>query len=212
MSVKNFGDLEPGEFIVGSDGEPVMVTRVYDEHEPETMWEIELEDGRSIKASGNHLWYVETLHDYSLHAQRRKVGKKFFSELPKETLDLLLNLANSPDEVETSLIDVITLVQAVRDPLCVRAVERVAESIGHVAENSQVYEDMDTGEVVERTTVRTYDARRFAQQILSLSGDRKYKKKWPLISGKVITTLELLELDEVDIPVLDSIGAPDEPQ
>lgn len=33
--LKNFGDLQPGDQLIGSDGQPVTVVRAYDEHIPE---------------------------------------------------------------------------------------------------------------------------------------------------------------------------------
>lgn len=205
--IKDFGDLEPGDLILGSDGKPVEVLKVYEEHLPETMWEIEVEDGSTMKVSGNHLWYVETNHDYSLHSERRRIGRKHFGKLSKEKIGLLERLAYSEDEVETSLIDMVVLLQAVGSREATRAVERVAESIGHIAENAEEFEDIETGETFKDTTVRTYDARLFAQQVLSLSGLKKYKKNWPLVSGKVVTTLDLIELgDDVEIPLMESKG------
>lgn len=203
MTIKNFGDLEPGDVILGGDGEPVTVVQAYEPHLPETMWELELENGETIKASGNHLFYVETPWDWELHGLRRKVGRKAFRKLPKGTFELLERVAESPQEVETSLIDMVTLTQAAGDEAAVRALERIAESIGHVAENTDSYEDISTGELMEDPTIRTYDARRFAQQLLSLSSHRRYRRRWPLVVGKVVTTEQMVEMSEsVEIPVL----------
>ena len=76
MTLKKFGDLKPGDVIVGKNGEPTTVVEVYDEHIPERMFEIEMDNGTTIKASGNHMWYVETDFDYVYHRERRSKGKK----------------------------------------------------------------------------------------------------------------------------------------
>ena len=38
--VTTFGELKPGDKIIGADGEPVEVTDVYDKHYPERMYEM----------------------------------------------------------------------------------------------------------------------------------------------------------------------------
>lgn len=73
-----FGDLKPGDKIIGSDGEPVIVTEVYDKHLPKKMFELEMEDGKVIKASGNHLWYCETELDKKNQDEYRKLAIQYF--------------------------------------------------------------------------------------------------------------------------------------
>lgn len=204
MTFKEIGDIEIGDMIVGSDGEPTRVTAAYDVHVPEKMFEIELEDGSVIKASGNHLWYVETSVDKDLHKQRIRVGRKFLKNIDSEIITVLEDTAYSKDEIETSLIDMVTLLKAEDTPLLTQLIVRVAESIGHVAETNTSVQDMETGEQIDfKEGFRTYDARLFCQQLLVLTGQKKYVKKWDLICGRVVSTENLLFLGEnISIPVL----------
>jgi len=205
MTLKRFGDLVPGDIIRGPNGEEVVVREAYDQHVPERMFEIELENGESIKASGNHLWYIETDFDHSYHRERRREGKQLLSkQLNEEMMNNLFEIAVSEDEIETSLMDMTNLLDAWDNRPVIYLLERILESIGHVSENKAQYQDLMTGETYVNPVndVRHYDARRFAQQILSLTGKKKFVKKYPLIVGKVITTLDLLELPDADIPVM----------
>lgn len=204
FEIVSFGDIVEGDIIEGTQG-LVRVSNPHDKHIPERMFEIAFNNGTNIKASGNHLWYVETIFDISLHKQRRREGKKFLKKLNSEQIKTLIDVANSPDEVETSLIDMIVLTNAKNDKNGTNIIVRIAESIGHIAENTTTYSDYLTGEdtEVEKETIRTYDARLFSQQVLSLKGDRKYRKKWPLIIGRVIPTTELVPLSELlEIPTI----------
>ena len=79
--VTTFGELKPGDKIIGADGEPVEVTDVYDKHYPERMYEIEMEDGEIIRASGNHLWYCETEKDLEERDEYFELAKEVLSEL-----------------------------------------------------------------------------------------------------------------------------------
>lgn len=198
--LKNFGDLQPGDQLIGSDGQPVTVTKVYDEHIPESMWEITLEDGSMVKASGNHLWYCETRLDWELHSLRKRTAKKFLKNVTPQAIGILEESAAKDQPVETRLVDMVTLLQAASSQDFVNVVERVADSIGHVSENTMVFEDI-AGEGEEEESIRTYDARLFAQQLLKLTGKRKYKH-YRLIVGAIMTTDAMMELGEtVEIPV-----------
>lgn len=203
--LKRFGDLQVGDVILGADNQEVEIVEVYDSHIPEKMYEIELENGKTVKASGNHLWYVETNIDYSYHRERRRIGKKHFGKLSKEILENLYSIAHTEDEIETGLIDVVALCEIDDNNYeAISSLERIAVSIGHVAESSRTYEDFMSGEQVDDPTmVVSYDAKRFAQQILSLTGDRRHRKTWPLIAGRVMTTDQIVEFGgTVEIPVL----------
>lgn len=204
--LKKFGDLVPGDVIRGADGREVKVVAAYDEHVPETMYELELDSGATIKASGNHLWYVETEFDYSLHRKRRADGKRFFKNISKDGMELLIEQANYVDYTETALMDMVALADAVGNREATQALVRIAESMGHVAENNQALEDLESGEVIQDVMVRTYDAKIFSQQILSLTGKREYKKRWPLIVGRVVTTEDIVNFyANSDIPVMNKL-------
>lgn len=197
--IKRFGDLVPGDVIMGTNNQPVTVTRAYDEHIPETMFKLEFDDGVTIEASGNHLWYCETSIDQSLHRKRIKDGYKLFKNINPELVEDLETLAYSETLIETTLIDMITLMKS-EDDTTTRAIVRVAESIGHIVEETTAYEDLYSGKTLEKTELRVYDARTFAQQLLSLS-NKKYRKQWPVIVGQVVTTEALSRLAiSVSIP------------
>lgn len=205
MTLKKFGDLKPGDVILGRDGKPTTVVEAYDEHIPERMFEIEMENGATIKASGNHLWYIETKFDHSYHRQRRLKGKKALEKITKEMIENLEGIATAEDEIETSLSDMVNLLEAEGNQAIIQSLDRIASSLGHISENKNIYRDYLTGEEMENpTAVRHYDAKQFCQQILSLTGKRKFKKKYPLIVGQVTTTESLLELGEdVELPVIE---------
>lgn len=80
ITYKRMGDLKVGDVIIGAAGEPTTVTAAYDEHIPKNMYEIEMEDGQVIKASGNHLWYCETDTDRKEKKKYKRAAKKFFKE------------------------------------------------------------------------------------------------------------------------------------
>lgn len=84
--IKEFGNLKPGDRIIGSDGQLVTVTDVYEKHIPKTMFEIEMEDGEVIQASGNHLWYCETNIDKKNKDEYRRLAEYFFAnnEIPSK--------------------------------------------------------------------------------------------------------------------------------
>ena len=195
--LKRFGDLEPGDVVKDANGE-VTVLEAYDEHIPETMYEIETDSGASVKASGNHLWYIETSLDINLHSERRRTGAKLFKKLPKKVIDELLEIAeySGEEELETALIDMIALLDVEDNKEAVASLIRIAESIGPISENNIKMRDLYVNEDTIVNTVRNYDAKRFAQQILSLTGNKKFRKQWSLVVGRVVTTERMLELSE----------------
>ena len=87
--VVKFGDLKPGDKLVGSDGEITEVVKVYDKHIPEKMYEIEMEDGEVIQASGNHLWYCETNSDELGKEMYRQIASEYFenNEIPEKLVE-----------------------------------------------------------------------------------------------------------------------------
>lgn len=82
--IKEFGDLIPGDKIIGADGEPVTVTAAYEKHIPKAMYEIEMEDGEVVQASGNHMWYCETELDEKNKSHYKELAREYFSshEIP----------------------------------------------------------------------------------------------------------------------------------
>lgn len=204
--LKRFGDLEEGDFIVGSDGTPVQVKAAYEEHVPEKMYRLEFEDGKTIDASGNHLWYVESSLDKSLHRKRMKTWGRLFGELSPEDEEDLLFIAEMEGPAETALSDMIEFMRAEDDTEKWRAVVRVAESIGPVMEETSSLEDLYSGERLSNTELRLYDGPRFAQQLLALSS-KKHRSRWPVIVGRVLTTSDIANSAlAIDLPDLTPLG------
>ena len=190
-TIKKFGELKEGDFITGSDGKPVEVVKVYDEHIPETMFSLEMDDGTVIDASGNHLWYVESELDLSLHRSRVKTARKLLSRVEPIVWEELEELASYPDHAEISLADLVELFSAHSNRALTSILVRVAESIGPVAEESAQIEDVYSGKTVRSVkAIRLYEARLFSQQLLALK-DKKWEKKWPIVRGQVMTTEQL---------------------
>ena len=185
-----FGELEEGDVIEGPKGEPVVVAKGYDDHVPEEMYEIELEDGRTEQASGNHLWYVETDLDRSTHSVRVREGKVFRS-LDEEIVLLLCELADYPVAEEMNLYQIAQTIGADDDHAMMNALTRIVESIGRVSEVNETSEHLD-GEK-KMATIPEYDSKRVAQQILALRGERRHRRRWPVIVGRVMTTKAIAE-------------------
>lgn len=190
--IKNFGDLQEGDVIESVGGQPVTVLKAYDVHVPERMFEIESEDGQILQLSGNHLMYVELQTDKELHKQRVREFKKLF-KFSDEKVEFLKGMAESDKEIDTTLHDYIKLCEA-RTPQQINAIVRVAESVGHIAEDNYTYQDMsDENVVMDGPTVKVYDARRMSQQVLALS-NRKFAKQYKIIVGRVMQMQDVAEL------------------
>jgi len=56
---KRFGDLVPGDFVIGRDGKPTQVTGVFPQ-EPQELYRVTMNDGFSVDVGLGHLWYVES--------------------------------------------------------------------------------------------------------------------------------------------------------
>jgi phosphate starvation-inducible protein PhoH and related proteins len=56
------GELQVGDFVIGSDGQPTKVVGVYPQGFKE-IYRVQTQDGSSTLASGDHLWSVHTRHD-----------------------------------------------------------------------------------------------------------------------------------------------------
>ena len=116
-----FGDLKPGDKIIGADGQPVTVTNVYEKHFPDKMYEIEMEDGEVVQASGNHLWYCESEQDFKFKDEYMRLAKVFFKNktIPKK----------EEDEPFTTLNEMITLFGNEIDTNLF--IEKVCRSLGY---------------------------------------------------------------------------------
>lgn len=201
--IKSFGEIQEGDHIVGSDGLPVEVVKVYEKHYPEKMYEIELENGEVVKVSGNHLWYIETNNHLSMFHSRVKNARKFLKKrLTEENVERLLEVANSDEMIETALIDMVAAIDSVNVPEGERIIARIASSLGKVSDNNEILKDYETGEIINENNVPFYDAKLFCQQILALYNN-KYAKCWKIVKGEVVTTEDLLAYySEVNLPTV----------
>lgn len=208
VEMRRFGDLKEGDVILSPEGKKVTVTRAYDHHVPVSMYEVEVWDGSTVKASGNHLWYVETGIDRSYHQLRKKRAKKVLSTLSYDTISDFFELATHHDVkdseyAELSLGDLLGLTNRSDDPDMMDVFSRIALSLGHIVEETVRNVALDTGQEVSSDIIPLYDTKAFCQQVLSLTGRKIYTKVWKPVIGRVVTTEEMLELsksDEVDIP------------
>lgn len=203
--VMRFADLKPGMKVLGPNG-VVEIAETHDIHVPETMYEIEGEGASEpIRVSGNHLWYVETANDKSMHSLRLRESKKAFADLSDDAYETLEETAydTSHNIIETSLADMFELVDAFENKHKEAAVTRIAKSLGHITEVNTTFQDIAYDEVEEGAMIKMYDAVLFSQQILALTGKRKYRKQWTVKIGQVITTERLVEIYEtVELPVV----------
>lgn len=202
-----FDELEQGMHVMSPDG-VVEIAEAHDVHIPEKMYEIIGEDNEPLKVSGNHLWYIETQNDRSMHSMRLKQGKNVLSDLTDAAYETLEETAfdDTDNIIETSLADMIELVDGFENTEKNAVLTRIAKSIGHIAENDTVIQDISSAEQHRGTTVKMYDAVVFCQQILALTGDRKYRKRWGIKVGQVVTTEDLVHLyDSAELPVVDML-------
>lgn len=198
------GDLRAGDYIPGVEGK-VMVSRVHEKHIPERMYRLTFDDKgveKTIEASGNHLWYVETSVDRSLHRKRCREGKKIFRNLPDRIVIEMLKILEIDERTEIGLSDMVNLLEAHNNKPMIDHLVRIAESIGPVADETRQAEDLETGNIMKEQKLRLYDGHQFVRQVMSFT-DRKYRKMYPIIVGRVVTTEEMLliyETIEVHIP------------
>lgn len=203
FEVKPFGELKPGDVLLAPDGGEVTVKVAYDKHIPDRMYRLELENGVTIEASGNHLWYIEPDEDKYGHGERLAKARKLLKGHTDWMVEAL-HVAESDEPYEIGLTDLKNFFDFIEDE-DERAffLIRIAESIGHIVEEETILEDPYTGEQTFPTIEKVYDARRFFQQALSLSGKRAYRKRWPVIVGRVVTTDVLFHrYPTADIPTL----------
>ncbi|MEW6130071.1 MAG: PhoH family protein [Acidobacteriota bacterium] len=59
---RKMGDIEVGDFVIGSDGKPTMVTGVFPQGK-KAVYRLTMTDGSSAIACAEHLWQVKTLED-----------------------------------------------------------------------------------------------------------------------------------------------------
>ena len=189
--VVNFGDLKVGDQVLHPLGFPTTVTQAYDTHIPDSMYELEMENGQIIRASGNHLWYIEPLVDRNGHRRRIKEAAKLLKKLDPVVIEGLEGLAKEEAPYEVTLPEVLEILESLGNLERVQKfASRVVASVGPVAESHVLYQDPGSGDEIAAPPVRLYDGRRVAKQILALTGKKKYKS-WEVIVGRVATTTEI---------------------
>lgn len=186
--LKKFGDLKDGDVIFSPDGN-VTVEKSFPHHIPDRMYEITTSTGAVVEASGNHLWYIETREDRWNHKNRLKETKKLLSSHKTEWIEEALFVAEHETPYEIGASDLDNFFDFITDEnKRYFFIQRILLSIGHIAEEEVTLEDSFTLEQVSTGVEKLYDARRFFQQALALTGKRKFTKKWDVIVGRVVTT------------------------
>lgn len=119
--IVKFGELKPGDKIIGSDGQPVTVTAAYQKHLPKSMFEITMDDGEVVQASGNHMWYSETNIDVKNQDEYKTLAKKFF------------NIHEIPEKLEEDeLFPIQDIIQVFGDEIdTILFIEKAARSLGY---------------------------------------------------------------------------------
>lgn len=204
--IKTFETLEEGDLLEGDDRSPVEITKIHPRHVPDRMFELVLEDGRTVKAGGTHLWYVITDEDWLMLNQRKSSLRAGFKKLPEAMQDLLKVLASHEEHLESSFGDFLEILSIEHDSDFGRSIERVFESLGPIVEENHELRDLMTDEIVDVRTVPVYDSTLVAQQILSFAKKDKWHRRVSPLVGSVVTSEQLFALasyNDVEIPALD---------
>ena len=193
-----FGELKPGDKIIGADGKPVEVTAVYDKHFPDKMYEIELEDGETIRASGNHMWYCETGTDVKFKEEYKLLAKSFFS---------LYEIPNKLDEDE--LFPTEDLIQIFGQEVeTMLFIEKACKSLGYSSYTPHMVFDGFKEDVSNRGIVMNYSYNDFVDFLQDMKRSLLENKGY-FYFGEVRTTDEIFDLIEkgadINIPYKEDI-------
>ena len=199
--IKQFGDLQVGDKLIGSDGQPTTITAVYDKHIPDRMFEIIMEDDQAVQASGNHLWYCETDQDEEFKKEYKRLAEVYFENhsIPEYMEDdghfplpILIQLFDK--NIETQLF-----------------IEKVARSLGYSSFTPIISQEMmKSGTIVDTGNDLVYNYS-FNDLI-----DFLHKMKLAILEnkgyfyfGEVRTTEEIFELNKhgvnVNIPYKEDV-------
>lgn len=97
-------NLKEGDLLY-TNGKTNKITKLWDIHSPDEMYELEFDDGSVIKAGLSHLWYTETKEDLEYKEQFKKILNDITLEIV-DTMELLtLNslskiMAKDKNEIE----------------------------------------------------------------------------------------------------------------
>lgn len=188
-TVKTFGEVLEGDLLESPDV-LVPVEKVFETEVPSTMFDVEVEGGEVVRASGDHLFYTVSNLDTAGHRQRCKRGRRWVKRLRKSTVKSLEEWAEEPvgsEEVMLSQFSEAVINEGDTDGEWIIA--RIAESIGPVSEvNFFVDELGGMSSIHPSGSIQAYDRSLMAQQLLSfLRGS-----PWKTIVGKVITVEDMV--------------------
>lgn len=191
MELKQFGDLEPGDQLINSDGKPTTVTAVYDKHIPDKMFELEMEDGQVVKASGNHLWYCETDIDKKNKSEYFRLAKEYFANnsIPQKLdndehypLIVMMNLFG--DDINTQIF-----------------IERVCRTIGYCSYTPVVSQELmksGNAKVSDKEEIFNYSYNNLIEFLSNIEGELDENN---FMFGEVRTTEEIFKLAEKGIDI-----------
>ena len=211
----DFKDIKEGDYVYGINNDPVKVSGTSQTHVPDKMFKVIDDNGNELDVSGTHLWYIVTEFHRGVHHERKKRAKKTLAKLLKDkyvvsTLeDFADNVYKKDESIEITVVDMIALLfnndkPDFNDPNVIETfhiLNRIASSIGVTTEANVEYRDMAYVDEKEFQRINYYDARLFSQQVLALSGMRKYVKKYKILIGQVVTTERMFELLDNGIDV-----------
>lgn len=190
--IVSFGELKPGDEIIGSDGNPVIVTNAYEKHIPTSMYEIEMEDGEVIQASGNHMWYCESTVDKRDREEYIRLAKVFFEN---KTI---------PEKLEEDeLFPIQDIIQIFGEEIeTILFIEKAAKSLGYSSFTPHLMYDDKLKVAAKKEAILNYsynDLIDFLNEMkLALEGKRYF------YYGEVRTTEEIFKLiekgDKINIP------------
>lgn len=202
LEIIPFGELQPGDILVGSQGKTQIID-AFEEHVPESMFLLETESGIEIEVSGNHLLYVVKATDRDLHRDRLAQGKRLGRSLSRESQTTLWELAESEGGAHGMIAEFEDFLEPKSKQLT-DALIRIAESLGPVSESQLLVNDLGGAEEpIFSTSIQNYDRKLFAQQLLSVLNIGKARRLWPTIVGTVLTAEMLSSYDPEDIYIPD---------
>lgn len=86
--LKRLGDIQPSDYVIGDDGNPIRVEEVID-YANMDVWEISFMDGRKVKCGADHKWPILSLEGKILERttldiyKRLEENRDFSYEMPK---------------------------------------------------------------------------------------------------------------------------------
>lgn len=94
---RTIGDLKAGDFVIGSDGQPTEVLRVFPQG-VKPVYRLELQDGTFVRAGAEHLWSVRTkVHRYRGEGFKVKTTAEIAASIHRDWQLPLITPVASPD-------------------------------------------------------------------------------------------------------------------